>query len=192
MVKGTDDDRKAIADLIRANDRLGMHIEPVDPRSTHPAPVVLVYPYGIVVDRNGHRFFDEGGGLVHETWETFARDIHFSRPDSIAYAILDKGLFEIEGYQRAIRSDVEPYRSGTIEGLAAQIGIPPSNLRRTIEIYNNAATGDAARFDPTCPTIAINATRWCAPSRGWWLNSSPFRSRSWRPSMATLLAVALC
>jgi tricarballylate dehydrogenase len=38
----------------------GMHIEPVDPRSQNSAPVVLVYPYGIVVDQHGHRFFDEG------------------------------------------------------------------------------------------------------------------------------------
>ena len=55
----------------------GMHAEPVDARSKNSAPVVLVYPYGIVVDKNGRRFFDEGGGLVHETWEWFARDTHF-------------------------------------------------------------------------------------------------------------------
>jgi tricarballylate dehydrogenase len=36
----------------------GMHAEPVDPRSANSAPVVLVYPYGIVVDQNGNRFFD--------------------------------------------------------------------------------------------------------------------------------------
>src|SRR6202042_454099 len=57
----------------------GMHIEPVDPRSRQSAPVVLVYPYGIVVDQDGRRFLDEGSGLVHETWEAFARDIHFAR-----------------------------------------------------------------------------------------------------------------
>ncbi|MBS0530100.1 MAG: FAD-binding protein, partial [Proteobacteria bacterium] len=72
-----------------AGDWNGMHAEPIDPRSLKSAPVVLVYPYGIVVDRNGTRFFDEGAGLVHETWERFARDIHLSRPGSIAYAILD-------------------------------------------------------------------------------------------------------
>src|SRR5450631_160074 len=44
----------------------GMHIEPVDPRANNSAPVVLVYPYGIVVDQDGRRFFDEGGGLVHD------------------------------------------------------------------------------------------------------------------------------
>ena len=70
----------------------GMHAEPIDPRSRQSAPVVLVYPYGIVVDRDGQRFFDEGAGLVHETWEAFARDIHFSRPGSIVYAILDSCL----------------------------------------------------------------------------------------------------
>ena len=93
----------------------GMHIEPVDPRSKNSAPVVLVYPYGIVVDREGRRFFDEGGGLVHETWEVFARDIHFGRPNSIAYAILDAGLLDIEGFGRAIRSEVPPYRAETLE-----------------------------------------------------------------------------
>jgi tricarballylate dehydrogenase len=150
-----------------AGDLNGMHIEPVDPRSAHPAPVVLVYPYGIVVDRDGHRFFDEGGGLVHETWEAFARDIHFSRPDSIAYAILDSRLFEIEGYQRAIRSDVSPYRAETIEGLAAQISIPASNLRRTIDVYNSAATGDTARFDPArCDGLAAASTL-VPPKSNW-------------------------
>ena len=102
----------------------GMHIEPIDPRSKHSAPVVLVYPYGIVVDQEGRRFFDEGGGLVHETWEAFARDIHFARPNHIAYAILDSRLFEIDGFERAIRSEVPPYQSETLEDLAAQIGIP--------------------------------------------------------------------
>ena len=51
----------------------GTHIEPVDPRSKGSGPVVLVYPYGIVVDQDGRRFLDEGRGLVHDTWEAFAR-----------------------------------------------------------------------------------------------------------------------
>jgi tricarballylate dehydrogenase len=125
----------------------GMHIEPVDPRSRGSAPVVLVYPYGIVVDQDGRRFFDEGGGLVHETWEIFARDIHFARPNSIAYAILDSRLFDIPGFARAIRSEVPPYQSETVEDLAAQIGVPARHLRETIDAFNAAATGDVARFD---------------------------------------------
>jgi tricarballylate dehydrogenase len=136
----------------------GMHIEPVDPRSRHSAPVVLVYPYGIVVDQDGRRFFDEGADLVHETWEGFARDIHFGRPNNIAYAILDSSLLDIPGYQRAIRSDVPPYQSETLDGLAAQIGIPARSLQETVDAFNAAATG-AARFDATrCDGLAAADT----------------------------------
>jgi tricarballylate dehydrogenase len=137
----------------------GMHIEPVDPRSDRSAPVVLVYPYGIVVDQDGRRFFDEGGGLVHETWEVFARDIHFARPNGIAYAILDSRLFDIEGFERAIRSEVPPYQSPSLEGLGAQIGVPAGNLRETVDTFNAAATGDSKRFDPTrCDGLAAAST----------------------------------
>jgi tricarballylate dehydrogenase len=142
-----------------SGDWSGMHAEPVDPRSKGSAPVVLVYPYGIVVDQNGHRFFDEGGGLVHETWEAFARDVHFARPKNIAYAILDSRLFEIDGFERAIRSEVPPVQAGTVAELAAKIGIPASNLEKTIEAFNAAATGDIARFDATqCDGLAAADT----------------------------------
>jgi tricarballylate dehydrogenase len=125
----------------------GMHVEPVDPRSQHSAPVVLVYPYGIVVDQHGERFFDEGAGLMHETWEAFARDIHFTRAKRTAYAILDSRLFEIDGFERAIRSEVPPYQADSLEALAARISVPAGNLRRTVDAFNAAASGDPARFD---------------------------------------------
>lgn len=137
----------------------GMHIEPVDPRSRNSAAVVLVYPYGIVVDADGRRFFDEGGGLMHETWEALARDIHFARPGNIAYAILDFRLFEIEGFERAIRSEVPPYRAQSIDELAARIGVPARNLKETVEAFNAAATGDPARFDASrCDGLAAAGT----------------------------------
>lgn len=140
-----------------AGDWNGMHIEPVDPRSGHAAPVVLVYPYGIVVDHDGRRFCDEGADLVHETWEGFSRDIHFTRPKSIAYAILDSRLSDIPGFERAIRSDMPPYQAEGIEELAAQVGIPARNLRETVDTYNAAATGDPARFDATrCDGLAAD------------------------------------
>jgi tricarballylate dehydrogenase len=144
-----------------------MHIEPVDPRSRNSAAVVLVYPYGIVVDQDGHRFFDEGGGLMHETWEALARDIHFNRPKNIAYAIFDSRLFEIDGFERAIRSDVPPFRAETLEGLAAQIRIPAANLRQTVDAFNAAATGDPARFDASrCDGLAA-ASELKPPKSNW-------------------------
>jgi tricarballylate dehydrogenase len=110
---------------------------------------VLVYPYGLVVDGEGRRFFDEGAGLVHETWEHFARHLHFSLPGRRAWAILDGALFDIPDYKRAIRSEVEPIKAESIADIAAQTGIPAGNLEQTIHSFNRAAPADSSRFDAT-------------------------------------------
>ncbi len=154
----------------RSGDWNGMHAEPVDARSHASAPVVLVYPYGIVVDRNGRRFFDEGAGLVHETWETFARDLHFSLPGRIAYAILDAALLDIPEYGRAIRSELPPVRADSIPELAAQLGIPAATVAETVDAYNAACTGDTSRFDATrkdglasAPGLSPRKSNWARP-----------------------------
>jgi tricarballylate dehydrogenase len=160
----------------RAGDWNGMHAEPVDARAQNSAPVVLVSPYGVVVDRNGRRFFDEGAGLVHETWEAFARDIQFKTPGSVAYAILDSRLLEIADYQRAIRSEVPPFRADTLAALAKLIEVDDENLCATIATYNAACVGDPAAFDPTrCDGLAAAET--LAPPKSNWaraLAAPPF------------------
>ena len=108
---------------------------------------MLVYPYGIVVDQNGQRFFDEGGGPRARNLGGVRARHPFQPAGSIAYAILDSRLFEIDGYKRAIRSEVPPYQAKTLEDSPAQIGIPARHLRETVKAYNAAATGDPARFD---------------------------------------------
>jgi len=150
----------------RSGDWNGMHAEPVDARAKNSAPVVLVYPYGIVVDKNGRRFFDEGGGLVHETWEWFARAMQFETPGSAAFAILDSRLFAIEGYERAIRSEVPPARADTIAELAKIIGVDGENLGATIAGYNAACTGDPAKFDAT-RLDGLGAAKLTPPKSNW-------------------------
>ena len=163
------------AGALRSGDWEGMHSEPVDPRSQGPAPVVLVYPYGIVVDRNGRRFCDEGAGLVHETWETFSRAIHFSVPGRKAWAILDSGLASIAGYERAIRSEVPPLRAGTLGELAGLAGIERQGLLDTVAAYNAACMGDANVFDATVAD-GLSTTALDPPKSHWAraLASPPF------------------
>jgi len=152
---------------LASGDWNGMHAEPVDPRSAQSAPVVLVYPYGIVVDRNGRRFFDEGGGLVHETWERFARQIHFETPGRKAFAILDRRMFDIPGFERAIRSEVAPHQAGTLAELARRAGIDEAGLAHTVASYNLAATGDPRQFDAArCDGLAASA--WLDPTKSNW------------------------
>src|SRR5262249_47405947 len=119
---------------------------------------------------DGRRFIDEGRGLVHETWESVARAIHFTAPGRIAYAILDAKLHEVTGYERAIRSEVPPYRAGSIAELAALIGIAPQPLQQAVTRYNAAAIGDQGRFDATrtdglssAPALSPAKSNWCRP-----------------------------
>jgi tricarballylate dehydrogenase len=145
----------------------GMHIEPVDPRSKNQAAVVLLYPYGIVVDASGRRFFDEGAGLVHETWEWFSRHIHFAIEGREAYAILDSRLFAIPDWQRATRSEVPPFQADTLDGLAKLINVDARGLAATVAAYNAACTGDASRFDATC-CDGLKAAPSLAPPKSNW------------------------
>jgi tricarballylate dehydrogenase len=160
----------------RAGDWNGMHAEPVDARSQGNAPVVLVYPYGIVVDMNGRRFFDEGAGLVHETWEWFARELHFKVPGGIAHAVLDSRLLAIGGYERAIRSEVAPVRADTLAELARLLRIDAGNLIATVGDYNAACTGDPRKFDATrCDGLAAAPT--LSPPKSNWaraISEPPF------------------
>jgi len=145
----------------------GMHIEPVDPRAKNAAPVVLVYPYGIVVDQNGRRFVDEGSGLVHETWEHFSRKIHFEAPGGKAYAVLDSRLLDIPGYERAIRSEVPPHKADTLADLARLIGVDAAAIETTVADYNRSASGDPARFDASrCDGLAASG-RLDPPKSNW-------------------------
>ena len=150
-----------------AGDYKGMHIEPIDPRSKGPAPVVLVYPYGVLVNQRGERFFDEGAGLVHETWEHFARSIHFDAPGNVVYAILDSRLRNIENFERAIRSDVPPIEASTLDELAGLLNIPPSALNESVVTYNAACTGEAARFDATLKDGLASAPDLMPPKSNW-------------------------
>lgn len=151
----------------RAGDWNGMHAEPVDARSTASAPVVLVYPYGIVVGPDGRRFFDEGAGLVHETWEGFARELQFRVPGGVAYAILDAALLDIPDYGRAIRSEMPPVSADTIAELAGLLGIPAAVLAATVAAYNAACRGDAGRFDATRKDGLASAPGLSPPKSNW-------------------------
>jgi tricarballylate dehydrogenase len=150
-----------------SGDWMGMHSEPIDPRARNPAAVVLIYPYGILVDRTGRRFLDEGAGLVHETWEQVSRRIHFETPGRMAYAIFDAGLEEISGYRRAIRSEVEPVRAASIEELAHLLDIPADALVTTVARFNAHVPDDTIAFDAaqrdgraTLPGLDIPKSNW--------------------------------
>lgn len=114
------------------------HAEPKDPRSEKVAEaVVMTFPYGILVNTRGERFFDEGGKTVDLTYEAMARTV-LQEPDSIAYAVFDQQVKSIPGYEHAIGTDIDPISADSIEELERLLSLPEGALVRTVSEFNAA------------------------------------------------------
>lgn len=124
------------------------HAEPVDPRSHREEAVVMIYPYGLLVDTNGRRFLDEGRSTVDEQYEDTARRI-LALPDHTAWIIADQQVFDIPRFDDIVQTTLPPITADTIEELAVLIGVPIESLVRTVSDYNGAVQPGA--FDPLRP-----------------------------------------
>jgi tricarballylate dehydrogenase len=141
------------------------HAEPLDPRSGMPEPIVLIFNYGVLVNRRGERFVDEAPATVDATYEAITREIH-TQPESIAYAVFDARIEDVPGWRRAVRSDVAPFEAATLEELAALIKVDARALRRTIEGYN-AACPASGEFKPLEVDGLATAVDFQPPKSNW-------------------------
>ena len=105
-----------------AGDFSAIHAEPLDPRSGREEPIVLVFNYGILVNRDGHRFVDEAPATVDATYESITRVIQ-TQPGGIAWAIFDRRIEDVPNWRVSVRSDQSPIEAPTLEELAAMCGI---------------------------------------------------------------------
>lgn len=140
------------------------HAEPVDPRSLEAEAVVFIYPYGILVNKEGRRFIDEAPGTVDAHYDRIGRSFA-DQPDGIVYVIFDQSVEDIPRWRTSIRSDVPPLESPTIEGLASQIGIDPETLAETVAGFN-AACPEMDDFTPF--ELDNAATAGLLPNKSHW------------------------
>jgi tricarballylate dehydrogenase len=118
-------------------DYSAFHAEPIDPRSGQTEPVVLVFNYGILVNRRGGRFIDEAPKTVDATYEAITRVI-WEQPEGIAYAILDAGIEDVPNWRKSVRSDQPPVSAPSLAALAGELGIDADAFAGTIAAYNRA------------------------------------------------------
>ena len=151
------------------------HAEPVDPRASGPEPAVMVFPYGILVNKHGQRFVDESPGPVDRTYEPICYRL-LDEDDGIAYIVCDDKLEDVPNHRRAIRSEVPPVTADGIGALADRLGIPAAALEETVALYNAACPTDGA-FRPE--EVDGLATRGLRPRKSNWarpLDRPPFRA----------------
>lgn len=99
------------------------------------------YQYGLLLNRNGERFVDEGEDARAHTYAKFGREI-FRQPDHRAYIVLDADKRELA---RATGPS-EPYESDTLDGLFDQFDIDSGTAIDTIQAFNRAC--NPGKFDP--------------------------------------------
>ena len=129
------------------------------------------YPFGIMVNLNGHRFIDEGETWRGLTYAKIGRAI-LAQPQGIAFQIFDRKHRQMEvirGYEKATG-----FKANTLDNLAERLGISDiSAFARTVSEFNDAV--QQGEFNPFRldgkRTIGITPPRsnWAMP-----LNTPPF------------------
>lgn len=122
------------------------HAEPIDPRSGISEPCIFIFPYGILINKEGKRFTDEAPGTVDAYYERVTRRI-YEQTHGLAYVLLDQRVKDIPNHKLAIRTDQPAIEADSLEQMADKLGISKDHLVETVNHYN-ASCGDSAAYDP--------------------------------------------
>lgn len=125
------------------------HSAVIDARSAQEeAGVTALYNFqlGIIVDRHGQRFVDEGEDFRDHTYVKISKAI-IEKADGVAFCLFDQQMLQRPEFGRAWRPVGPPVEASSIADLANSFGIPPANLEQTVLKFNSAV--DSRPFDPT-------------------------------------------
>jgi tricarballylate dehydrogenase len=141
--------------------------------------------FGIVVNRDAVRFYDEGEDFWPKRYAIWGRLVA-QQPDQIAYSIIDAKSIDL-----FMPSVFPPIEAPSIRELAEKLELDPDSLEKTVENFNAATrpgTFDAGELDD-CVTEGLTPPKshWARP-----LDSPPFYGYPLRPGITfTYLGVAV-
>ncbi len=104
------------------------------------------YPLGIIVNRDGERFLDEGADFRNYTYAKYGREI-LKQPGSVAWQIFDATLRPMLRTEEYDMPGVSVETADTIAELADKIGISAEALETTVTGFNSSIDRSVA-FDP--------------------------------------------
>ncbi|MCX6497403.1 MAG: FAD-dependent tricarballylate dehydrogenase TcuA [Arthrobacter sp.] len=105
------------------------------------------YPLGIIVNRNGERFLDEGADFRNYTYAKYGKEI-LRQPGSISWQIFDATLRPMLRTEEYDMPGIAVHRADSIGELAEAMGVDPSALASTVDAFNASIDRDIP-FDPT-------------------------------------------
>ena len=130
------------------------------------------YPLGVVVNRDGERFLDEGADFRNYTYARYGAEI-LRQPGSIAFQLFDAQTAPLLRADEYESPGVSRLEARSVAELADALGIDRVRLERTVARFNDAVNDE--RFDPTVKDG--KRTRDLAPPKSNWalpLSEPPF------------------
>lgn len=128
-----------------AGQERGFHAVAVDARSPRfdggIATRLDAIPFGIVVNRRGERFYDEGEDIWPKRYATWGRHIA-EQPDQLAWCLWDTKVDDC-----FLPPMYPPASASTLDELAVELDLDPDAVGRTVADYN-AAVAVGGHFDP--------------------------------------------
>lgn len=105
------------------------------------------YPFGIIVNRRGRRFLDEGADFRNYTYAKYGKVI-LEQPGSVAFQVFDANSRSmLDGYEYEMPG-IDPVVSDTLKDLAVAMGVDVEAFVETVHDFNSSI--DTSRpFDPT-------------------------------------------
>jgi tricarballylate dehydrogenase len=122
-----------------------VHGGPGDPRSSTTMPLIDCFPYGIIVNKLGKRFVDEGAEEIQDYAGVVGLSV-LSQPDNLAYLICDQKLRAIPKWERSVLTDQPQIQSESLPELARLIGVPTETLVATVDEFNKSV--QKGEYDP--------------------------------------------
>ena len=135
----------------------------------------ICYFLGIMLNKAGQRFVDEGINFRNYTYAQFGKAI-LEQPGQMAWQIFDSKVFDLL-YEEYRFQEAHYIESDDLESLIHQLdGLDSSPALQTIHAFNQAVDEKTA-FDPTCldgkgtPSLALKKSNWAQR-----LDTPPFRA----------------
>jgi tricarballylate dehydrogenase len=132
--------------------------------------------FGIVVNKNAERFYDEGEDIWPKRYAIWGRLVA-AQPDQIAYIIFDAPSLEL-----FMPSLYPPVEARTIPELAGKLGLDAGVLQTTVETFNGAVR--PGTFDHTI--LDDCRTEGLTPPKTHWarrIETAPFYAYPVRPGI---------
>jgi tricarballylate dehydrogenase len=186
LIRGTSNNKGTVLDILikagveQIGDPTQCHAVAIDARAPKYDGGIITrldcVVFGIVVNREAQRFYDEGEDVWPKRYAIWGRLVA-AQPDQIAYIVFDASSLKL-----FMPSLFPPIQAPTIGELAQKLELDPAMLEKTVSDFNAAVR--PGTFDPT--VLDDCRTEGLTPPKTHWarrIEKGPFYAYPVRPGI---------